>query len=112
MNRNLKALFSLVAIAAIAAAAYATTIEENDAKLALRATISLGQAVATAEHHVKGRAARAEIEQLNRGLVYEVEVVAGPKVFDVEIDAMTGEVFKVSEDADDSGEGGSRDQND
>lgn len=112
MNRNQKASLAVIAAAAIAGAAYATTTIENDAKLALQAKTSLGQAVATAEQHAKGRAARAEIDQSDKGLVYEVEVVAGPKVFDIEIDATTGEVIKVSEDANDSYAGGARDQDD
>ena len=112
MNRNQKASFAIIAVAAIAGTAYATTTIENDAQLAVHAKTSLGQAVAIAEQHAKGRAARAEIEQSDKGLVYEVEVVAGPKVFDIEIDATTGEVIKVSEDGNDSYEGGAGDQDD
>jgi len=102
MNRSQKASLAILAMALIAGAAVATTTKENDAHLAAQTKTSLAQAVATAEHHVKGRATSAELERSQGRLVYEVEVVTGPKVFDIEIDATTGTVENVSEDAIDS----------
>ena len=101
MNKNRKTALAIVATAALAGAAYATTTDENDARLALSTTTTLGQAVAIAEQHVKGRAARAELESSDGKLIYEVEVVTSSKVFDIHINATNGTVEKVSEDAND-----------
>lgn len=105
MNRNQIISASLVGIAAIAGTAFATTNVENDAQAVLRAKLSLTQAVGIAEQHLKGRAASAEFEQSRGKLIYEVEVVVGPKVYEVEVDGMTGKVGTVSEDANDKDDG-------
>ncbi len=102
MNRNQIISVSLVAVAAVAGTAFATTNVENDAHAVIGAKVSLTQAVTIAEQHLKGRAASAEFEQSSGRLLYEIEVVAGPKVFEVEVDGMTGKVGKISEDSNDS----------
>lgn len=102
MNRNKIISASLVGVAALAGTAYATTNVENDAHAVIGAKVSLTQAVAIAEHHLKGRAASAEFEQSDGKLRYEVDVVAGPTVLEVEVDGMTGQVGKISEDSNDS----------
>lgn len=102
MNRNQIISACLVGVAAIAGTAFATTNVENDAHAVIGAKVPLSQAVTIAEQHLKGRAASAEFEQSSGKLLYEVEVVAGPKVFEVEVDGMTGRVGKISEDSIDS----------
>lgn len=102
MNRNQIISAAIVGVAAIASTAFATTNVENDAHAVTGAKLSLTQAVTIAEQHLKGRAASAEFEKSSGKLVYEVEVVAGPKVFEVEVDGMTGQVGKISEDSNDS----------
>lgn len=102
MNRNQIISASLIGVAALAGTAFATTNVENDALAVTGAKVSLTQAVTIAEQHLKGRAASAEFEQSSGRLLYEVEVVAGPKVFEVEVDGMTGKVGKISEDSNDS----------
>ena len=101
INKNRKVVFAIVATAALAGAAYGATTEENDARLALFTTISLGQAVAIAEQHVKGRAAGAELDSSDGKLKYELEVVTGSKLFEIHVNATNGTVEKVSEDAND-----------
>ncbi len=102
MNRNQIISASLVAVAALAGTAFATTTVENDAHAVTGAKVALTQAITIAEQHLKGRAASAKFEQSSGRLFYEIEVVAGPKVIEVEIDGMTGKVGKISEDSNDS----------
>lgn len=81
-------------IAALAAKASG----DNDARHLPPAKASLGQAVAAAEQHLHGRAVRAEFEPSRHGWVYDVEVVQGVKVFDVQVDAQTASVIAATED--------------
>lgn len=102
MNRNQIISASVVGVAALAGTAFATTNVDNDAHAVTGAKVSLTQEITIAEQHLKGRAASAQFEQSSGRLLYEVEVVAGPKVFEVEVDGMTGQVGKISEDSNDS----------
>jgi uncharacterized membrane protein YkoI len=104
MNRNQIASAVIVLVAAVAGTAFATTGDKNDAHSVLGAKLTLNQAVSAAEQHLKGRAASAEFESSSGKLLYEVEVVAGAKVFEVEVDGMTGQIGKVTEDSKDSDE--------
>ncbi|MDB5731017.1 MAG: hypothetical protein JWQ03_912 [Variovorax sp.] len=92
-----KAAFLAVCLASVGAA-YAAKTLENDAMDVTRAKIPLSQAVATAEQHANGRAARAEYEKTKAGWVYDVEVVSGAKVFDVKVDGDRGAVLSSVED--------------
>ena len=101
MNRHRKFSLLAVAIATAGSVAYAAEGSTKIDALALAITqgkISLAQAVTTAEQHVNGKAARAEYEYSKLGWVYEVEVVNGTKVFDVQIDADKGTVLSSTED--------------
>lgn len=95
----------LASVSAFAQPAPSTT---NDAGPVGSAKVSLDAAVAVAEKHVQGKAARAEYEKQKGGQwVYDVEVVAGAKVFDVKVDADKGTVIASNEDqadADDDGD--------
>ena len=98
MFRYTKIAVAGAVLAASGIAAYAATNMENDA-LALPATkITLSQAVAAAEQQAKGRATRAELEHTKIGVVFDVEVVSGVKVFDVRVDADKGTVISSAED--------------
>jgi uncharacterized membrane protein YkoI len=93
---------AVVVAAAAAVAAYAAGANENDALAVGNAKITLGQAVAAAEQKLPGKAAKAEFEQAKGGRwVYDVEVVSGAKVFDVTVDADTGNVIASVEDKND-----------
>lgn len=99
MNRYRK--FSLLAlvIAAASTVAYAASNGiENDASTITKAKIPLTQAIAVAEQHASGMAARAEYENSRNGWVYDVEVVSGAKVFDVKVDADKGTIISSTED--------------
>lgn len=81
----------------------------NDAGPVATAKISLDAAVAVAEKHVQGKAVRAEYEKQKEGAwVYDVEVRAGSKVFDVKVDADKGTVIASTEDAADSDDDGDK----
>ncbi len=69
----------------------------NDSLAIANARISLAQAVTIAEQQVQGQASKAEFEQTKYGLAYDVEVVNGAKVFDVQVDADKGTVISSAE---------------
>ena len=94
----------VAALVSIGVYAAATTGAQNDAAAVTQATISLTQAIRAAEQHASGKASRAEYERgAKRGQwVYDVEVVAGAKVFDVKVDPGTGAVLSSTEDKIDS----------
>ena len=93
-RKTLLAALASALAAAAAAAAFAAETAPNDAQAIERATVTLPQAVAAAEQHVGGKAARAEFEHSKSfGWIYDVEVVAGAKVFDVKVDAKMGQVL-------------------
>lgn len=102
MNGNRIISCTIALAAAIGSTALATTKMDNDAQSVLEAKVSLVQAVLIAEKHVKGRAANAEFEKSGAKRFYDVEVVAGSKVFDIGVDGMTGKVGKVAEDVSDA----------
>lgn len=99
MPRLIPVLAASLGIAAALAAYAAQPGKENDA-LTAQATITITQAIATAEQqHPGSRAARAELEASRQhGLVYDVELVDAAKVLDVQVDARTGVVVATSDD--------------
>jgi len=106
MNRNFKrtllAVCAAAAVGATGAVAYAAKGGvENDALAIANAGIPLAQAVTAAEQHAGGKAVKAEFEHAKQGWVFDVEVVAGSKVFDVRVDAASGAVIASSEDKND-----------
>lgn len=95
----------------VSTAAFAETgkISKNDAAPVESAKVSMDSAVSTAEKHVQGKAVRAEYEkQKGSGWVYDVEVKAGTKVFDVKVDAEKGTVLASTEDKVDSDDDGDK----
>ena len=99
MNRCSKLSFLVLAITAGSTVAYAASHGmENDAASITKAKIPLTQAVTVAEQHASGKAARAEYENSKNGWVYDVEVVNGAKVFDVNVDADKGTIVSSVED--------------
>lgn len=94
---------------AAATAACAATDQANDAFAISHAKVSLTDAVHAAEQHVPGRASSAAYENTRHGQAWDVEVVSGSKVFDVEVDARNGAVLRSSADKADRDEGGESD---
>ena len=90
---------ALAALSAIAiGSASAAKSAENDALLITGAKIGLAQAVAAAEEHVGGKAAKAEYERHKGQWVFDVEVVKDKKVMDVTVDPTSGKVLAAVED--------------
>lgn len=68
---------------------------------AAKAKITLSQAIAAALKEVPdGKAFEAETEREDGKLVFEIELLSGEKVMEVEVDAMTGKVLEVEEEKD------------
>lgn len=102
-------LLGTVAAMLASAGAFAQPVAPaaNDAGPVGSAKITLDAAVATAEKHVQGKASKAEYEKQKGGQwVYDVEVVARAKVFDVKVDADKGTVIASAEDQADTDNGG------
>ncbi len=98
MLTHTKIGLSAVALLAVAVTAYAANTAQNDAVNIEMAKVSMPQAIATAEQLVHGKAARAEYEKTAAGWAYDVEVLAGAKVFDIRVDADKGTVISSVED--------------
>jgi uncharacterized membrane protein YkoI len=100
MSVNIKTIAAAAAVlCGVAAVGVAGAADaENDATAINTARISLVQAVAAAEAKVPGKATKAEFEQARGKWVYDIEVVAGNKVFDVAVDADNGNVLSATED--------------
>lgn len=87
------------AVAALGTAYAAQTEPENDAVNPASVSVSMSQAIETAEKAGSGQATRAELEHSKQGLVYDIEVVNGAKVHDVRVDAQRGSVVFVKVDS-------------
>ena len=99
-----RAVTGAAALISIGVYAATNTEAQNDAAAVAQATISLTQAIGAAEQHASGKASKAEYERTaKRGQwVYDVEVVAGAKVFDVKVDPGTGAVLSSTQDKNDN----------
>ena len=85
---------------------------ENDAMAINQAKVPIAQAISAAEKEHGGKATKAELEHSKQGLIYEVEVVAGAKVFDVKVDADKGSILSSTEDKSDHKNGRDDDDDD
>jgi len=103
MNRTLTLFTGLISTMCTVAIANGISMD-NDAARVTSAKISLAQAITVAEQRVSGKASRAEFDHSLHGDVYEVEVLAGPKVFDVKVDAENGTIISSVEDQPDRDE--------
>lgn len=113
MNAFLKYGLAIVAIVAlVGGASIAGAEEDDDGKLSLdglaaelaKAQITLSAACKTAEDAAKGKAFAAEFEVEDGKVLYDVFVLVPgtpPKLFEVEVDAVTGKVIEIEEEGDD-----------
>lgn len=106
MQRSIKVALIVGALSSIGAiGAYASKTEENDALAINKAGITLTQAIQAAEQRVHGKAVKAEFEHGKKGWVFDVEVVADNKTYDVAVDPATGTVLRAQEDKADHDDG-------
>lgn len=115
MKRNIliPALMMAAGVATAGGLVYAkqSGVTQNDAMADLaNAKISLVQAVTTAELHAGGRASRAELENENGRLVYDVEVADAAQTMDVKVDATDGRVVSARADQADHDSGKRQDE--
>ncbi len=101
MSRRVKSLVvSAALVVAGVSAARAQPAPKNDAIDIPAGAISLSEASRIAERHAKGKAIRAELENIRSGVAYDVEVVTDSEaVFDVVVDPSTGKVLSSEADA-------------
>lgn len=102
-------LATTTALVAVAAFAVARQPEPDDDYAVLSAAkVTLTQAIAAAEQHVQGRAIKAELENENGKLVYEVEVVKQNMATDVKVDSADGRIVSAKADPRDEDRGHER----
>lgn len=78
-----------------------TGADLNDIKLLTETKITLAQAIHQAEKKQGGQAIEASLDDDSFKPAYEVSIVRDGKVFDVQVDALSGEVLGAREDVDD-----------
>lgn len=105
MLRYTKIALVTAALASAGAVAFAAKTMDNDAMAAPQAKVSLTQAIAVAEQHAGGKASRAEYEKNKTGWAYDVEVINGAKVLDVQVDGDKGTIISSVEDKADRDDG-------
>jgi uncharacterized membrane protein YkoI len=97
------ALSILLAAGTLAAAgiAFGDEKEKNGkAEMAAAAKVTIDQALKTASDKVPGKVIEAELETKHHKLMWEIDIVtADKKVMEVHIDAETGAVIDVEEEA-------------
>ena len=91
-------------LAGLGGGALAAGTAQNDALGINDAGISLTQAIAAAEQQVGGKASKAEYEDEDGRAVFEVEVLKGNEVMDVQVDPADGTVLASAQDKPDQGE--------
>ncbi|OFC69421.1 PepSY domain-containing protein [Alteromonas confluentis] len=100
MNKLVKSCIAASGIM-ILSAGTAAWADYSDVRAFNEAQITLSQAIAAAESEQGGKAFEAGIDDDSFTPAYEVTVVKDNKVFDVRVDAKSGEVTGVREDYDD-----------
>ena len=106
---------AVLASAAVVSFAASQSVENDAVSTAAamsKAKISLNQAITAAKQHASGQSAKAEYEQTKTGCAYDVEVVAGNKVFDVRVGADKGTTLSSAEDKNDSDNDNDNDKKD
>lgn len=92
---------TLVALATgmTAASAAEGKRQHGDAPIDLsKVTVTMSQAVATAEQQAGGKATRAKLENETGKLLYEVKVTSKDKATEVKVDAQDGKVLATNAD--------------
>jgi uncharacterized membrane protein YkoI len=98
MMKQTVAAGAVLMLSGIGAAAWA---DRDDVRALQEAKITLQQAIEAAISHHGGQAYEASIDDDSFSPAYEVSVVKDNRVFDIRVDAVTGEVSGVREDHDD-----------
>lgn len=89
------------AFAALVVTAFVTQGHATELDTAAEAKLSLIKAIQTAEAHQGGKAIEASLDDDSFSPTYEVEVMKDQRLYDVRVDAVSGDVMGVREDKDD-----------
>lgn len=82
-------------------AAFAFAADNRDIKMLAETKINLSQAIDAAQKHNGGQAIEASLEDDSFKPAYEVSVVKDGRIFDIQVDGVSGEVLGSREDIDD-----------
>jgi len=74
--------------------------DKEDIHLLEQTKISLTEAIGIAESHQKGRAYEASLDDDSFSPRYEISVIAENKIYELEVDGVSGEVLSTREDMD------------
>ncbi|POP52265.1 peptidase M4 [Zhongshania marina] len=74
--------------------------DKEDIHLLEQTKISLTEAITIAENKQKGRAYEASLDDDSFSPRYEIGVIAADKIYELEVDGVSGEVLGVREDMD------------
>lgn len=99
LNKTLLAMGALAATAGLSTASLAG--DREDLRLLSEAKVSLVNAIQAAEKHQGGRAIEGSLDDDSFRPAYEVTVVKDNRFYDVQVDAVSGEVLGAREDIDD-----------
>jgi len=94
-----KLLMTTAAVALMGTSAFAA--DASDIRAMGEAKISLVDAIKAAESHQGGKAIEASLDDDSWKPAYEVSIVKDNRVFDVQVDAISGGVLGAREDLDD-----------
>ncbi|MDO9119258.1 MAG: PepSY domain-containing protein [Nitrospira sp.] len=78
-----------------AGTAPAWALFESDRALSEKATVSMVEAIKTAEQARPGKTVEADMGKEDGRIVYKIEIVDGSKTHKVYVDAMTGKVHEI-----------------
>lgn len=90
----------LLATTAFGLTAYAQTDAQKEQDLLSKASISLVAATQAAETHMKGTATSADLEAEKNAAVFEVDVLAEGRLYEVKVNAQDASIINVKEDLD------------
>lgn len=99
MNRMSKLTIAALALTLAPAAAFAA--DRSDIRLLRDTKVSLTQAIAAAEKDRGGKAIEASLDDDSFRPSYDVSVAVGDRLWDVQVDGVSGEVTGAREDLDD-----------
>lgn len=68
---------------------------ESDRELSNKSTVSMVEAIKTAEQARPGRTVEANIGKDDGGVVYKIEIIDGKSSYKVYVDAVTGKVHEI-----------------
>lgn len=94
----MKNVFKPVVLSAAVLFSGAALADKDDVRLLAETKITLVEAINIAEKHQNGRAYEASLDDKKFTPVYEVNVVVGDVIYEIDVDGVTGEVRKVKVD--------------